>query len=149
MVQKHHLLVGITKSLPRARAYIAKAMTLMVAAAALPAYGYSSDFVQASPPSHNVGRTTIENAQPIAVTDYVNLKDAAKAFNVLANDSDPNQDTLTLIEASAQHGAVAFTADGLLAYATDPARPRTDEIKYVLSDGRGGRATGKVIVSIP
>jgi hypothetical protein len=84
---------------------------------------------------------------PVAVTDYVDLKSAALAFNVLANDTDADEDSLTVIGASAQYGAVAFTPDGLVAYAANPSQPRADEIIYVLSDGRGGRAQGKVIVT--
>jgi hypothetical protein len=86
------------------------------------------------------------NAPPVAVTDYVDLTDASTAFNVLANDQDANNDTLTVTEAYAQHGAVAFTADGLVAYVANHKNPRSDEIIYVLADSRGGVAKGKVIV---
>lgn len=120
-------------------------MSLAALVVTLPTPGQCSDHAQ-SPPN---GSAIVQNAQPIAVTDYVPLKNAAMAFNVLSNDTDADHDTLIVVEATARHGAVAFTADGLVAYAADPAQLRADEINYVLSDGRGGRTMGKVIVTAP
>ena len=122
-----------------------KVIALTAVAAILPAQGHCSDVTQAT----QLGSADLQNTQPVAGTDYVDVENAGTAFNVLANDSDADQDKLTIVAATAQHGAVAFTADGLVAYAADPTRPRADEIKYVLTDGRGGRTMGKVIVTAP
>lgn len=143
MIQKYPFLAGSTAFFPRGRVHVVKAIALAALAVHLPAQGHCSDVVEPS----QLGGATSKNTMPVAVTDYVDLKSAALAFNVLTNDTDADQDALTVIAASAQYGAVAFTPDGLVAYAANPSQPRADEIIYVLSDGRGGRAQGKVIVT--
>ena len=147
MSQKISSRVGTVKVIPRTRAHLAKAMALAVLATSLPAQGHEQD-VAKSKPGMSQSLQYNGNAPPIAVTDHINLKHAAYGINVLANDADENQDALTVIEATAQFGAVAFTTDGLVAYAADPARPRADTITYVVSDGHGGEAQGSVIVSV-
>ena len=87
------------------------------------------------------------NTPPVARVEYVDISSASKAFNVLANDHDADNDALTVIEASAKHGAVAFTEDGLVAYAANPTERLSDEIIYVVADNKGGMAKGKVIVA--
>jgi hypothetical protein len=148
MKQNHLFIFRANTPFPRVRAHIAKAMALAVLTASLPAHGHSTNTLAASQTFHTDAPSDKMNAQPVAVTDYVDFNEAAQAFNIVANDSDADQDTLTIVEASAQFGAVAFTADGLVAYAANSAQPRADEIHYVLTDGRGGRASGKVIVAV-
>ncbi len=143
MTEMSFPLMHIRKYVPWVRAYMVKAAALAVVAVPLPAHGHDADI----PSVAKATTTRIANASPVAVTDYVDLKNAAQAFNVLRNDTDANNDTLNIIEASAQFGAVAFTADGLIAYAANPVAPLHDEIIYVVSDGHGGLAKGKVIVS--
>ena len=148
MSQKISSRIGTVKIIPRTRAHFAKAMALAVLATSLPAQGHKQDVSQSKP---GMGPESLQyngNAPPVAVTDHINLKHAAYGINVLANDADENQDALTVIEATAQFGAVAFTTDGLVAYAADPAQARADTITYVVSDGRGGQAQGSVIVSV-
>lgn len=101
-----------------------------------------------------VGSATAEqqlapkNNNPTATTDYVDFSQAGRAFNVLANDSDVDDNPLTIVEATAKFGAVAFTSDGLVAYAANPGQRRADEIIYVASDGQGGFVQGRVVISI-
>ena len=73
---------------------------------------------------------------------------ATATTGLLANDTDANRDRLRIIDASAKYGAIAYTADGLVAYAASAAQPLADEIDYTLSDGRGGSAKGKVLISV-
>ncbi|MFN3621092.1 Ig-like domain-containing protein [Sphingorhabdus sp.] len=150
MTQKNLFMHGKAAKIPRARsrAHIAQAMALAVLTICLPAQGYSSNINGVSAQGHNDAARDDRNSHPVAVTDYVALKNATQAFNILANDTDADKDTLILVEATAQYGAVAFTSDGLVAYAPNSTQPRADEINYVLSDGRGGRANGKVIVAV-
>lgn len=136
-------LMHLRKYVPSVRAYMVRAVALAVVAVPLPAHGHGANI----PSVAKATTARLANVPPVAVTDYVDLKSAAQAFNVLTNDTDANNDTLNIVEASAQFGAVAFTADGLIAYAANPVAPRHDEIIYVVSDGRGGLAKGKVIVS--
>ena len=121
-------------------------MALATFVTSLPAYGQVPNVAQTSPSGSAMDSSGTVNTPPVAGVDYVDLSTAAKAFNVLANDHDADNDALTVIEASAKHGAVAFTADGLVAYAANPAEHRSDEIIYVLADNKGGMAKGKVIV---
>lgn len=89
-----------------------------------------------------------QNDSPTAESDFVELEKSAKAFNALANDSDRNGDRLFLVDAEAKFGAVAFTADGLVAYAQNPGRPHADKIIYTVSDGRGGLDKGVIVISV-
>lgn len=89
------------------------------------------------------------NEKPIAKNDLVYLNKSSTAFNALGNDFDPNGDQLTLISATANFGAVAFTPEGLLAYAQGPGQPRADKITYTVSDGRGGVDQGVVEIALP
>lgn len=86
------------------------------------------------------------NHRPLANADFVALAKSSTAFNVLANDTDSDGDKLIMVDASAKFGAVAFTTDGLLAYAQNPGRARPDTITYIVSDGSGGSAVGIVKV---
>lgn len=92
--------------------------------------------------------TAALNELPVAAPDRVGLRQSANAFNVLANDSDADGDRLTMVGATANFGAVAFTPEGLLAYAQNPGPARQDEITYMVSDGRGGFAEGKVEIVV-
>lgn len=95
-------------------------------------------------PKTNVAQ---KNRKPFANTDFVDLSQSSTASNVLANDSDPDGDRLILLEAGAKFGAVAFTPEGLLAYAQNPGPPRADKITYTVSDGHGGIVRGLVEIS--
>ncbi len=89
-------------------------------------------------------RAVNENRKPVTIIDIVDLKKSSNAINVLANDSDPDGDDMTLIYALAKFGAVAFTPQGLIGYAQNPGQPRSDKITYTVQDGKGGIAHGIV-----
>ena len=93
-------------------------------------------------------RSFAVNYSPVANADLVALEKSSTAFNVLANDTDADGDTLIIIDANAKFGAVAFTTDGLLGYAQNPGPARSDTIKYIVSDGSGGSAIGTVEVFV-
>ena len=149
MKQNIPSLIAATTRFPWAhgRAQIVKAMALATFATSLPAYGQVPHVAQTSPSGSAKDLSVTLNTPPVARVDYVDLSSASKAFNVLANDHDADNDALMVIGASAKHGAVAFTADGLVAYAASPTERRSDEIIYVLADNKGGKAQGKVIVA--
>ena len=95
--------------------------------------------------SDNRGKRAVnDNRKPVTTADIVDLKKSSNAINVLANDSDPDGDGLTLIYALAKLGAVAFTPQGLVGYAQNPGQPRYDRITYIASDGHGAFAEGTV-----
>ena len=93
---------------------------------------------------HREKHAVVENRKPVTTIDVVDLKKSSDAINVLANDSDPDGDGLTLIYALAKFGAVVFTPDGLVGYAQNPGQPRSDKIIYTVRDDKGGIAYGTV-----
>ncbi len=139
------VVTGLIAQLPTGT-YFVKAITLAAVMANGPAFGRN--------PASLSGVQVIEhksgynNIPPVAVTDYVKWARASQAVNVLVNDSDANRDILTVIDASAEFGAVAFTSNGLVAYAANDAQAKAYVIHYVLTDGLGSVAQGKVIVSV-
>ena len=88
----------------------------------------------------------IENHAPIAVDDVLQLSSHSGQLNVLANDSDQDGDRLVVTDVIAQHGAVAFSANGLVAYVPNPGPRKVDTITYQASDGHGGVVSAKVVV---
>jgi len=72
-------------------------------------------------------------------------------LNVLANDSDPDGDALSVSKfdaASAQGGTVSITAAGLATYTPKAGFSGTDTFNYTASDGRGGTDSAKVTVTV-
>ncbi len=90
------------------------------------------------------------NQLPVAVDDAATTaEDTAAIINVLANDSDPDQDILQ-VESVTQgsHGAVVNHGNGTLTYTPHPNYFGTDGFSYTISDGRGGTATANVLVTV-
>ncbi len=80
-------------------------------------------------------------------------------IDVLANDSDPNGDTLTVVEVSAQrrtarrwsalaHGTAVVAAAGTVEYTPGPDFHGTDRFTYVVGDGSGLTARAAVEVTV-
>jgi 3D (Asp-Asp-Asp) domain-containing protein len=91
-----------------------------------------------------------EPAPPSANNDT-----ATTAFNtpvtipVLANDSDPNGDVLSITSATqGAHGAVIINDGITLTYTPEAGYSGTDSFTYTISDGNGGFATATVNVII-
>lgn len=89
------------------------------------------------------------NTNPIANTDYVIMMapvsstDYQISFNVLANDTDPNGDPLSVTSVSSSRAAI--NGGGLLSYIYPSYTTITsDSFTYGLSDGLGGVSTGTV-----
>jgi large repetitive protein len=92
---------------------------------------------------------TITNPGPVAANDTASTnEDTAVAINVLANDSDPDGDPLTVTSATAANGTVTIGAGGVLTYTPNAGYNGTDTITYKISDGQGGVATATVAVTI-
>jgi Ca2+-binding RTX toxin-like protein len=89
------------------------------------------------------------NRDPIAVDDMAEVvEDGSVTIPVLANDSDPDGDPLTITSASATNGDVVINPDGTLTYTPNPDYNGPDEITYVIEDGNGGSDTGTVVVDV-
>ena len=92
------------------------------------------------------------NDPPVAVDDFARtLKGYSEIIDVLANDSDPNGDPLEIIQIIQDPhpmGFVVINNDGTVTYTPMAGWWGGDSFRYVISDGRGGTATGTVTVDV-
>ncbi|MDA1013516.1 MAG: Ig-like domain-containing protein [Planctomycetota bacterium] len=90
------------------------------------------------------------NQAPDAVDDSVNVPfETAVIIDVLANDSDPDADTLTVsIDTSPTNGSVVVNLDGTITYTPDAGYEGPDSFVYQVDDGNGGTDTATVSVTV-
>ena len=89
------------------------------------------------------------NDVPQAVNDSLTVnEDASGQVNVLANDSDVDNDTLTVTTAKANNGSVTINADQSLSYSPNANFNGNDTIAYTIIDGKGGQANADVNVTV-
>ena len=90
------------------------------------------------------------NHAPVANDDSaVTETDSPVAINVLANDTDADQDALTVTSVTqGTHGTVAIGADGTLTYGPSAGFHGTDAFTYTVSDSQGGSATATVSITV-
>jgi outer membrane protein OmpA-like peptidoglycan-associated protein len=92
--------------------------------------------VVAQAPVANPDRATTRRNQPVTL-------------DVLANDSDPAGDTLTLVAvANPAQGAVTFTAAGRVTYTPRPGFAGIDRFTYRIRNGAGLEAEGQVEITV-
>jgi hypothetical protein len=88
------------------------------------------------------------NQPPVAEDDTATLltNTVDHVIAVLANDSDPDNDPLTIVAVgNPMHGVV--TTDGqTLFYTPNPGYEGADSFSYTIDDGRGGTATALVTI---
>ncbi len=95
--------------------------------------------------------TQDDNRPPEPVTDIVAVRRGAPvSLNVLANDRDPDGDSLTLLDASDEAGTTIFDASGRVTYTPDPAESAQGEIvlTYLVADDFGATAEGRLRVRL-
>ncbi|MEL6286641.1 MAG: Ig-like domain-containing protein, partial [Pseudomonadota bacterium] len=91
---------------------------------AIPIVGEDSTF---TPPT---------NTAPMAVDDVAETdEDEAVTIDVLANDTDAQNDTLMVTEATALNGQVTINPDETITYTPNPGFTGTDTITYTVDDG--------------
>ena len=91
----------------------------------------------------------IENQVPQAINDEVSTDDVSTIIiDVLANDSDDDADTLTILTADAEHGVVSITEKNTLSYTSLAGYDGIDMIAYTISDGHDGSADAQVKVTV-
>jgi hypothetical protein len=90
------------------------------------------------------------NNPPVAVGDSATTPSGTPVtLNVLANDSDPDNDPLTVSGATAPaHGAAAVNADNTITYTPAAGYTGPDSFTYTIGDGRGGTASGAVSITV-
>ncbi|WP_288940491.1 Hint domain-containing protein [uncultured Roseovarius sp.] len=91
-----------------------------------------------------------ENLGPDAKDDAASVnEDNSVTIPVLANDTDPETDALTVTGASdGANGTTVVNPDGTITYTPDPDFNGTDSFTYTVSDGNGGTDTATVNVTI-
>jgi hypothetical protein len=87
---------------------------------------------------------------PVAVDDAATTaEDSPTDVAVLANDTDPNGDTLSVSAASdPANGTTAIQPDGTVRYTPDPDFAGADTFDYTVDDGAGNSDTGSVAVTV-
>ncbi|MDF2181871.1 Ig-like domain-containing protein [Neptuniibacter sp. CAU 1671] len=95
-----------------------------------------------------VNEVTAANQAPVAVDDSATVAmSSAVLIDVLANDSDPEGDTLSILSVTqGGKGSVSIVGDQL--EYTSGSKRGGDTFTYTISDGNGGTATGIVNISI-
>ena len=92
------------------------------------------------------------NDPPVAVDDSAATNvDTSVSINVLANDSDPDGDTLIISDYDTygkEGGTVQCTDTGMCTYSPPAGFAGTDTFGYTISDAKGGSASATVIVTV-
>ncbi|MDM0105834.1 tandem-95 repeat protein [Variovorax sp. J22R24] len=95
----------------------------------------------------------VDNRSPsIVEQEFTGTEDEALILNLLATATDPDGDPLTLasvtVDGGMPHGTLNVNPDGTVTYTPDPNWSGTETVKYVVEDGKGGRAEGLATVTI-
>ena len=91
------------------------------------------------------------NDAPIAFDDVAITTQedtGVENINVLGNDTDIDDDPLTVSDASATNGVVTINEDGTLNYTPNANFNGADTITYTISDGQGGTDTATLSVTV-
>ena len=93
---------------------------------------------------------TPPNTPPVAKNDSAATQQGASVvIAVLANDSDPDGDTLTVVSVgSPAHGTATINADGTVTYLPQSAFFGSDSFTYTIDDGHGHTAVGSVTIQV-
>jgi outer membrane protein OmpA-like peptidoglycan-associated protein len=100
--------------------------------------------------NYTTGETIVANSGPYASDDsYAFDQDSGEhLLAVLANDSDPEGDTLTLVAVGAASGGSAVISGTAITYTPNPGFHGTDTFSYTIEDAYGGRDTAQVTVKL-
>ena len=100
--------------------------------------------------TETLGPRVYQNRPPVAANDTltVAVNAGATLVAVLANDSDPDNDPLSISAVSnPAHGTATIGTGGIL-YTPAAGYAGTDSFTYTISDGRGGSATATVTITV-
>ena len=95
-------------------------------------------------------RVTVRNAPPNVRDETRTMSGDSITVAVLANDSDPNGDTLVIadFDATSAHGGTVTQQGDSLTYTPAAGFHGTDTVDYVVSDGDGGTDTGTLTITV-
>ena len=92
---------------------------------------------------------TIGNHIPVALPDTVSLaRNQNQDVDVLANDTDSDGDTLTVIQVTSEFGEAIILDDQQINYTPAADFIGTDVLIYSISDGNGGTASSELTVIV-
>jgi hypothetical protein len=103
---------------------------------------YFNDFGGIAPPP--------VNSAAVALNDWTwTYEGTTKDKNILANDSDPDGDSLTVTSvANPPKGSATNNGDGTVTYTPDPGFVGTDSFLYTVSDSKGGSDSATITVQV-
>ncbi|MGE3277967.1 MAG: Ig-like domain-containing protein [Vicinamibacterales bacterium] len=109
---------------------------------------WSSDKAGNTGTAHTV--EILMNGPPVASDDAVTInEDTQVNVNVLANDTDPDGDLLTVaIATPPQHGVAGPASGRRISYMPSANYNGSDSLTYVIEDPHGGTSTGTIAVTI-
>ncbi|WP_190273159.1 Ig-like domain-containing protein [Shewanella sediminis] len=91
----------------------------------------------------------IRNRSPIVNNDLAYTNSGVTIIiDVLGNDTDADNDQLTIVSATAEFGFVSINEEQTLKYTSSASFIGTDTIEYLVSDGVGGTGQGTVEVIV-
>jgi outer membrane protein OmpA-like peptidoglycan-associated protein len=95
-------------------------------------------------------QAVVVNHPPVAQNDAytVDQNSSANSLNVLANDSDPDGDTLTITTVSTPAHGTASIAGNKVSYTPAPGYSGADTFTYSIADGKGGTASASVAITV-
>ena len=90
------------------------------------------------------------NRAPVAVNDTAVVdQDKSVTVNVLANDSDPDGNSLAVSSTTSPlHGSVVVNSNGTITYTPVAKFSGQDSFSYTISDGNGGSASATVNIQV-
>ncbi len=89
------------------------------------------------------------NRAPIAQDDVATVPSSVTTtINVLANDSDPDGDKLTIVSVTTPANGSAVVVGNAVVYTSGARFGGTDSFSYTVDDGAGGRTTARVNVTV-
>ncbi len=96
------------------------------------------------------GGATNTNKPPVSAADQGTVDAGSELkLNVLANDSDPDGDVLTVVSVtSPAHGSAAVVDASTIRYTPAAGYSGADQFLYTVSDGHGGQATASVAITV-
>ena len=94
--------------------------------------------------------TVIANGLPVAVNDSLTVEQGSLAtlIDVLANDSDPDEETLTLTGFSYSGVGSVLITGNLISYQPASTFSGTESLTYTISDERGGEDSATLTITV-
>jgi outer membrane protein OmpA-like peptidoglycan-associated protein len=113
-------------------------------------FSYTIDDGFGGQASANVTVNVLSPNQPPEANDVFasTVRTQPVDIDVLANDSDPDGDPLTIVSFTQPANGSVSQVNGLLRYQPDPLFYGEDSFSYTISDGRGGEDTANVVVEV-